>query len=425
MKFAIIVFIIIVNISSVYAMTLKQAVKEALKNNHSIIAQKYEHSASVYKYKASKALKLPSFFIDSSLTKLDDAKKIVFSTPMGRQSFNFTEDQYINFSTGINLNLYTGGFVSGAISKRHFEEKAVENNMAETKLNVIFKTKIAYINILELEAYRTIAEKHLESLKSHYNDVKHLYNQGIVPYLDVLQTNVKVKEAEQTLTSITNDIKVAKTDLSLILGGKPTDNISVRNIKKRFILKFNIDKLYDLARRNRPVLKMVENKINAANSEMEIAASGYKPKIYISGSYNYSDIIDDMKNKGNFLLRTGIKFQLDWDKSFNEVNAVKEKKLSLINSKKDIVSDILIGVKKAFEDYNSAVSNLKVSTSSVKSAKEYFRSIKLKYNEGLADNSDVLDAEAMLTKSLMTAKTFYFQIIKKYFLLERVTGKDF
>ena len=424
MRIFVILIMFFCNLNLLYGITLEQAVNEALKNNHKINSAKLNFEASTYKFKAAKALRMPSFFVDSSYTKLNSSVKLNFPTPIGTETITITEQDYISLTTGIKLNIYTGGLISGSISKALNEKNAYENIVKETKLDVKYNTQIAYINILELYAYEKIAEKHLHALKKHYDDSTALYKEGIVSYLDMLQTDVKVKEAVQKLTSIKNSIKVAKTNLAIILGRYPSDNITVTDTKNNFIKKLDISKLYEFAKENRPILKILTAQIKAADASVEIASSGYKPKLYLMTGYKYSDVQDDIKDKESFMMQAGVKFQLDWDKSFNEVNAAKKSKLALIRSREDMLSQVLLGVKKAYEDYNTAISNLKVAKTSVKSAKEYFRTMKLKYKEGLSDNSDLLDAEAMLTNALMTEKNHYFDIIKKYFLIERVTGTE-
>ncbi len=425
MRCLIIITVLFLTVNSLYAITLDEAVKVALENNYQINSVRHLATASKHILSATKALKMPSFFLNSEYTYLNDSNNIKFSTPFGSENLKMTEQDYINLSTGIKLNLYTGGFISGSISKALHNYYASKYKLQETELDVKYNTQIAYINILELLSYKKIAEKHLEALEKHYKNVECFYNEGMVPYIDMLQTEVKVKDAVQKLTSINNSVKVAKTNLVIILGKEATDNISIVNIQKNYIKKLKTDILFNIAKENRPVLKMLDCKIKAAESEIQIASSGYKPKIFVAGGYNYSDMQPSVEHKDNFLFQTGLTFQLDWDKSFNEVKAAKENKYALIINKKDIESKILLGVKKVFEDYNTAVSNLQVANSTVKSAKEYYRTIKLKYKEGLTDNSHVLDAEAMLTKALMTEKTFYFNIIKKFFLMERVIGKEF
>ncbi len=413
------------NIINVNALTLNEAIKNSLKYNHLLISKKHELKSSNYKLEAANSLKMPSFFLQSTYNQLNNIKAIEFATPFGNKAIRLSEKDYIELTTGIKLNLYTGGLISGNIKAATENINIKKEQVKETKLNIIYNTKIAYINILELYAVKKIAEKHVESLKKHKKDAENFYKEGIVPYIDVLQTDVKLKEALQNLNSINNSIKVAKTNLSLIMGKQVDFSYKVEKIDNiKIKSKINLQNLFNLAKKNRPVLKEIQYRIRQVDSFIETKKSELKPKIAIIGDYNYSDAIKDINQKGSFALQAKLSFNLNWTNAIHEIESLKETKFAIENRKKDILSNVLIGVKKAYEDYITAVSNLQVSKSAVKSAREYCRIINLKYKEGLADNTDVLDAEALKTNALMKEKTNYFNVLKKYFLIQRVTGSE-
>ncbi len=421
-KIIILVFLILSFPITIFSLTLDEAVKLALKNNFEIQYQKHVVNSSKIKLKSAEALKMPSFLIDSSFTQLDNSKRVNFNTPIGTQSFKISEKNYFDITTGIKWNIYTGGLISENINAAKSDIESNKQSLLEKKLDIVYRTKIAYLNILILKSYEKIALKHFEALNSHLNDVKNFYNQGLVPYVDILQTEVKLKESEQLLTKIRNNIKVAKTNLAIILGFPPDKHFSVNNINFDINRKLGLNKLYNLASKNRPILKKIDSEIEKLSHLINVTKSGYKPKVYLFGGYKWSDIDEDVNDKGNFFIQAGLKFNLDWDKTFQDVNSLKEKLISLKFTKKDANSKILLQVKKSYEEYLTAIKNLDVSISAVKTAEEYFRIIKLKYKEGLSDNTDVLDAEAMLTKAKMEEKSNFYNVISKIFAIERAIG---
>ncbi len=408
--------------SSLHALTINEAVKIALKNNFQIISKKHDIFSAKYKIYSAKALRMPSFFVDSNYTILDDSKKLIISNPFFKQTSTIAEKNYIDFMAGVKLNLYTGGLITGSINAAQNSLNIKKLQMRELKLDIAYNTKIAYLTVLELQAYRKIAEKHLTALLNHLNDVKNFYKQGTVAYIDILQTDVKVKEAQQQLKRIENSIKVAKSNLAIIMGEDPEKNFILNDIKVTLPKKINLQSLYSEASKNRPILKQIDTEIELVKNQIKIKSSEYKPKFFVLGGYKYSDIQDDVENKGNFLFQVGVKFNLDWDKAFKDIDSLKEKNMSLKFTKEDLKSKILLGVKKAYEDYMTSLNNLNVAKSAVKSAKEYFRIIKLKYKNGVADNTDVLDGEAMLTDAMMRERTDYFDVLKKWFLIQRTIG---
>jgi len=425
MKFLNFLIIFILLSMNLHSLTLKEAIDLALKNNYSIKSQVHEVDSSKYLIKSAKSLKMPSFFVDYSYTKLNSSKYINFTIPPYLKiKEKMTEKDYVDFVAGVRLNIYLGGLIPSNIRVQEFNLKSKMYELQELKSDIIYNTEIAYLAILELKAYKKIAEKHLQSLISHLYDVKNYYNQGLVPYVDILQTDVKVKEAKQNLTKVENSIEVAKTNLAIIMGMDPEYKFTLSNIN-RFNVKLNtnLNDLYKIAEKNRALLKKIKAEISKIDNLINVKKSEYKPKFIISSGYKYSQMEADVENRDTYFIKGDLKFNLDWDKAFQDVNALKEKKISLEMKYLDIKSKIFLGIKKAYKEYHTALNNLTVAKSEVKTAREYFRIIKLKYKEGLADNTDVLDAESMLTKAKMEERTDYFNVLKKYFLIKRLIGE--
>jgi outer membrane protein TolC len=146
------------------------------------------------------------------------------------------------------------------------------------------------------------------------------------------------------------------------------------------------------------------------------------PKIYIQGGYKYSDNVYNLSPEGGFTVQAGVDFNLDWGKPFKEVKARKHLTYKLQNIKRNTELKILMQVKRAYENYQAAKSNYNVAKSSFEEAKEFFRITKLKYSNGLASNTDVLDAETMLTNAKSNEKKAYYEILKAYFEIENAIG---
>jgi len=410
--------------SNLNSLTLKEAIKIALKNNFEINSKAHELKSSEYLIGSAKSLKMPSFFITSSYTYLDSPKKMDISyPPYFSEKIKVSEKDYIDLVTGINLNVYTGGFINSKIHSAKYLYKIKKAQLSEKKLDVIYATQIAYLTVLELKSFKKIAQKHIEALLSHLKDVKDYYHQGLVPYVDILQTEVKLKKAEQNLTKIENDIITAKANLSIIMGLSPDENFTLKDVKVPLKEKLYLKNLYKIALEKRPYLKMIKYNLSRIEWEIEGKKSEIKPKFSITSGYKYSDIQDNIENKGNFFIQGALKFNIDWDKTFKEINALKEEKISIKFQLLSAKSKILFGVKKALNDFKTSLKNLEVAKSEVKSAKEYFRIVKLKYKNGLSDNTDVLNAEAMVISAMMREKTDYFNALKKFFLIKRVTGE--
>ncbi|MBZ4672373.1 MAG: hypothetical protein JG762_603 [Deferribacteraceae bacterium] len=413
--------------SNIFALNIDEAVQNALQNNH--ILKFYESSVKSSKYdtESSKSLQMPSFFLDSSYTLLDKEKKLnVEIAPGITSSMTQVKDKYFDATVGIKYNIYTGGAVSSNININRYKEESVKQNYLEFKNELIFQVKKQYAEILKLLAQKEIAQRHLDALNNHYSDVKNFYKQGIVAELDLLQTDVKLKEAKQSLTKIDNYIKVAKSALSLLINSNiessdfPLTELNQNTIEKTI----KIDTLYEEAVKNRPIIKQIEAEINALNESKKTIKSGYLPKIYAAGGYTYNNQNDEISPKGGFFGKLGIQMNIDWDYPTKKLKSVSEKLIALNQQRLNTILKVKLEVKEAYETYQTALLNLEVAKSAVDEAKEYNRIIKLKYDNGLASNSDVLDGQALLTTALSNEKNAYYDLFITYFQIEKTIGKN-
>lgn len=421
------ILLILLVSSNLFALSIDEAVQSALKNNY--ILKSYEFSAKSSKFdtEASKSLQMPSFFIDSSYTILDEGKKLNFEIAPGiKSSMTQIKNRYFDASVGIKYNIYTGGAISSNIRlNRHIEESAKQNYL-EFKNELIFQVKKQYTEILKLLSQKEIAQKHIDALNNHYLDVQNFYKQGIVPELDLLQTDVKLKETRQSFTKIDNYIKVAKSALSLLINSKiETSDFSIKDLEQSIIdKKLNIETLYEEAIRSRPIIKLLESEIKALNESKKTIKSEYLPKIYAAGGYTYNNQNDEISPKGGFFGKLGIQINIDWNYPSKRLDSVSEKIIALNQQRLNTILKIKLEVKEAYEMYQTALSNLEVAKAAVAESEEYYRVIKLKYENGFASNSDVLDGQTLLTTARSNEKNAYYDLFIAYFQIEKTTGKN-
>ncbi|MBZ4642604.1 MAG: hypothetical protein PWQ25_316 [Deferribacteres bacterium] len=414
--------------SNIFALTIDEAVESAINNNHLLKALKSETKSSQYETEAAKSLNMPSIFFDTSYTLLDDEKKLTVQMAPGiSTSVTQVKDNYFDANVGVKYNIYSGGAISSNINIKRLREKATNENFLEFKNNLIFQVKKSYVETLKLIALKDIAISHYNALESHYNDIQKFYAQGLVAQIDLLQTNVKLKEAKQYLTKIESQINVAKSSLSMLI----RDNIDSKDIEITEIkvfdyddVTFNLQDLYEKAVNNRPVIKQLNTEIAALKESKNLIKSDFNPKIYVAAGYSYSNQNDDIEPKGGFFGKLGLNFDLQWNKPSKEISAVSEKIIALNQKRLNTILQIKLEVKDAFENYITARENLKVAKTALKEAEEYFRIVKLKYSNSLASNSDVLDAEAMLTSALNNEKNAYYDLIISYYQIEKTIGNN-
>ncbi|MCX8083650.1 MAG: TolC family protein [Calditerrivibrio sp.] len=400
-------------------LTIENAIKLGLKENLSIKAKEHQIKSTLWTFEAAKSDNFPSIVADYTYTKMDEKKQLSLNTLGGTMKVTQVEETYNTLNLGIQYNFYTGGLVTALvdIAKKNVEKS--QHDHTELSNEIRYQIQNAYINILELYAIRQLYEKEIESLRAHQKDVELLHHQGLAAKIDILHTSVKVKEVEKKIFEINNNIKIAKLNLRMLLGQEPDDNFDVLEIDRDF-LNTQIDetKIIEQAYSNRAILKSLKADLENLKKTLEIEKSAYMPKAFIYGGYNYTDSNEAISPKGGFLLQAGLKFKLDWDKPSNLLKGKKEEIYAFENKLKEVKYRIKIAVQKSIEDFYTAIKTYDLANQQLKEADEYFRVMNLKYKNGLASNTDLLDAEAMLTAARISTKKAYYDIARAFYKIE-------
>ncbi len=407
-----------------HALNLNEALEKALNNNFNLKALNEDVENKKMNLKATKNLNLPILFFKGSYTLQESAKYTNISTPapFPDMEYKSVNKNFYDVFAGIRYNIYSGGVISSKIKIDEYDFKSAKFDFIEETNKLKFQIKRTYANILQVKAYTNVAKFQVKTIKSHLEDVKKFYEKGLVANIDLMQTRIKLREAEQNLIDIKKQLNILKANLSVLTGDLPVSDYNVDELDFDFSNIPIIELLLDKAKSNRALLKKLDQKANAAKEFENISKAGYKPKFFIQGGYKYSDNINDLTPEGGFAVEAGVDFTLDWTRPFDEAKARKHMTYKIQNLKRNVELKILMQVKSAYENYKAAVSNHKVAQSSLEEAEEFFRITKLKYSNGLASNTDVLDAETMLTNAKSNEKKAYYEILKAYFSIENAIG---
>jgi len=427
MKKVLILSISLIFAGSIHALTIDEAVQKGLANNYGLKSQSSVIKSSKYRLKASEAVKMPSLILEGSYTKNDRAKKTQISLPaptIPDISFTQVEQEYTEAMAALKYDLYTGGAVTHDIKSKKLNYNYEKLIFDEKKQKLVYNIRAAFINILKQKSLLNSAKQEVSALKSHMQDIIDLADEGLVPEIDKLHTKVKLRMAQQKVTALKGNLKSAKSQLYSLMGmNSYNEESTIEKIENMKTLQLNPEQLFKLAEKNRPILKALRIKHQSVLQKAQAAKSGYKPKVYVMGGYKYSDMNESVEPRDNAFLQAGISFRLDWTKDVNMVNSIKQKAYSLAATRRNTYLQIKTEVRKAFENMQSALENKNVAKTALKEAEEYYRIMKLKYKNTLATNTDVLDAEAMLTKAREDYTIAFYNYAESIYALEKAVGK--
>ncbi|MEY3620785.1 MAG: hypothetical protein RLZZ391_1151, partial [Bacteroidota bacterium] len=157
---------------------------------------------------------------------------------------------------------------------------------------------------------------------------------------------------------------------------------------------------------------------------IKVAKAAYYPSINLIGGYVALDLknVVTVQNAMNY----GLGLSYDLSSIFKNGTAVKlaeSKAMELQNSEAMLSDYIKIEVQEAIENYHLAIQQNEVYGQAVAQSSENYRIIKDKYDNGLADTNDLLEADVEQLSANINKTLAKANIIQKYYALLNATGQ--
>jgi len=189
-----------------------------------------------------------------------------------------------------------------------------------------------------------------------------------------------------------------------------------------------IDGIIDLNRLNfkpdfnkRPDVKAIKETLKISGEDIKLAKSSYYPQVGLQiGLKREADNLglsdNDYQNIDKSYVAIGIKYNIfNGGETKAKVQMAKIAKLSRAIFLKDYLNKIKTDYENDLNTYNALFYRLKAAQQEIKARKSYYEYIKAKFDEGLADSSDLNSviaklAEAKAKRDAIKAKIFLLNV---------------
>lgn len=395
------------------ALTLNEAVDIALKNNFDIQSKNYDYIESGENVKLNNSNYLPKLDAIYGFTNTNEA------------NVGFESDEAVA-SLKLSYNLFNGFKDSASKESAIYLSESSKYVLNATKQDIVLNTKMAYINYLDkqnaLETYKSA----YTLFQEQFEDSQNRYNQGLIAKNDLLQVQVNMSSAKQNVVKAQGDLKVAIFQLSNILGGK---NLEKENIEK--LAEQNSQSLvYDeKLLENRSEIQALKMNLESIKELEKAAKSGYYPKVDASVSHNqyFDEVSKKIENKEENqnianITATWNLYNGGYDSSLTTI--YKTKYLSSKAQLEKTKLDIKLQYENAKSNLQVAIDNLETSKLALLQATENYSIVKNRFDEGISTNTDLTDANYLLTQAKQGFNRAYFDKYLAISTLDRIVEKD-
>lgn len=416
-------------------LTVDKAIQLGLDNSKALHASLMRLNYADAKSSEVNALRLPNLKFVGGYTRLSDVPPFAVTLPaqLGGNSFTLAPSVLNNYAMKVSLEqpLFTGFKLDAASAAADYSAKAYEQEYARSKSDLVYNVRLAYWNLFKARELKKVTDENLEQVKAHLKDVELMLEQGMATMSDVLNVQVQLSDAQLRQIEADNNVQLAMISLNNTIGIPLQTSIVIdSDITHTASANYaNLNSLMERAMEKRPELKAMEYRVRAAEAGVTAAKAGWWPQIFLSANYNYNrpnQRIQPMQDmfKDTWDVTLGVSLDIwNWGKTLHQTDQAGAQYEEAKDALTQVRDQITLEITQAYLTLNQAKERTVVAEMGVQQAQESYRVTNKRFKEGLAQNSDMLDAEV----ALLTAKTKYTQALVDYELaearLQRVIGE--
>jgi len=311
--------------------------------------------------------------------------------------------------------LFTGFGITNLIKKSELELIKQRLELKNVKRELILNAAKLYSSVYALKCNVNALNSAKKALNTAREKAEALYKEGLINKSSVDEINAKYYEVIADIKNLNSQKESLLNTLSYLLN-KKIDSIDGITVEKTAFSP-HFDK--------RPDVMAIKETLKISDTDIKLAKSKLYPQVgFVAGLKREADNFvltkNDYQNIDKSYLGIGIKYNVfNGGATKSEVETAKIAKASAALYYKDYLNKIKTDYKNDLNSYNALFFRLKAAKEEVKARESYYEYIKAKFNEGLADSSDLNDAIAKLAaakakRDAIKAQIFFLGVKLKY-----------
>ncbi len=398
-----------------HALTMEEAVAQALENNHRVRDFRQRTEAQRRRVDSGKAPFWPEVEADYTYERREN----VFSSFQTRDSSAFSAEIRYNLFRGFS-DLNTLKSARSTLDAARYEQKATEADIA-------LEVKIAYIEVLRTRRNREVAKESVELLERQRHDAELFYRGGLTAKNEYLKVEVELASARQDLLTAESAFRIARKALGRVTGIPVEEDETIEEASFADHVGVHEEALADRMLAQRSEIRFLEARRLARERARDSIRGGYLPSVDLSLTHSRfgetfafqglddplfdSDTSASVTAKWN--LFEGFRTKNDILAESSEIRAIEERI-------QDTREELLLQLKTAVEGYGVSAGRITLSRKSVEQAEENYRITESQFRERVATAADLLDARVFLTRARTEYNAAFYDLGLSMATLERV-----
>lgn len=332
-------------------------------------------------------------------------------------------------SVGLSQLVFDGSYLLGLKASTVYKDLAVKS-VTQSKQQVAENVTKAYYGILVNEKRQGLLALNVARLDTLLKETRELNKQGFVEKIDVQRLDVQANNLRTELENVNRLQELSYSLLKFQMGFPMEEPIRLsESLEKVELATFNTNAAGDFNYANRIEYSILQTQENLAELDLKSIKAGYLPRLVLNANYGYNagaNAFSDLVTKqwfDNAAITVALQIPIfdGFSKKYKAVQSENNlqkvrQSYSLLKSSIDLQrSQASITMKNALESMKEQKANLDL-------ANEISRVTRVKYQQGVGSNLEVLNAESSIKESQANYFTALYNALVAKVELEKANG---
>ncbi len=374
---------------------------------------------SQLKYEEAKDSRLPEAKLSGTYMAMNNPT-VNLKIPMGSEEGpDIASNQLFIGQLSINLPLYTGGKIKHSIKGAEDSWKAATYESLAAKQQISLRAVHLYLSLYQAQQMRSLIAENIKKAEQQVADFKAMEQNGLIARNDLLKAELQLSNYKVSHQEALKNAKVINYQLNTLLG--LDEHILIDDIDLTSVKAIASTSVQDTEEHYE--IKSLLSQKDAAEDQLKVTKAAYFPTIFASAGYAALHIqqLVTVTNAAN--IGAGISYDIGALYKNKKKIHVAQQQMQTLDAQIALTNDnIRMEIQEATEDVTLAREKNQLYQEALTQAQENYRIVKDKYENGVADTDDLLEADVQQLQSQINLALGKAILLEKQYDLLLATG---
>jgi outer membrane protein TolC len=311
----------------------------------------------------------------------------------------FGTRSYAQTEAGLEWTLYDFGRTGGRYRQAVARERITELQLIRAEQTVEFDVAAAYLDVLLGRASRRVQEDAVRRAEATLDDTVARRKGGVALREDVLRADVQLSESREALVLARQGELDAVARLNNVMGRNASLPLEVFALEVQPPLPGALADLLAQAATQRSEVGLARQLVAAAQEGRQAARAEFLPRIFVRADAGHTDgqnVITGWQEGAGLHIDAPL---YSGGRHRGELRSAEADIEAAVADAQTILDAISLQVNLAYRGVVAARDRIELSRTAVVQAQENLRLVRVRYRNGNATPTDIVDSEAALTRS--------------------------